>query len=76
MFSISSFEIINVAVPDPKIFLRIPMPAADTAAVSPNGIKTLSVDGLRKFFINDKPVFINGPKSVQEIHLIVLFQKF
>ena len=41
MSSISSFDIISVVVPNPKIFLCIPASAADTAAVNPNGIKAL-----------------------------------
>ena len=40
MSSISSFDIISVVVPRPKIFLRIPASAADAAAVNSNGIKT------------------------------------
>ena len=38
---ISSFEIINVAVPDAHIFLWIAASFADAAVVRPNGIKTL-----------------------------------
>ena len=45
MFSISSFDIINVGVPDPIIFLCIPASTADAAAVNPNGIKTLLANG-------------------------------
>ena len=41
MSSISSFDIIGVVVPDPKIFLCILASAADAAALKPNGIKTL-----------------------------------
>ena len=32
-------------------------------AVSPNGIKTLSANGLSTFFMKSNPVFSNGPKS-------------
>ena len=39
MSSISSFEIISVAVPEPSIFLCIPVSAVDAVAVNPNGIK-------------------------------------
>ena len=46
MSSISSFYIISVVVPDPKIFLCIPASAADAAAVYRNGIKTLLAIGL------------------------------
>ena len=35
----SSFDIISVVAPAPKIFLCIPASAADAAAVSPNGMK-------------------------------------
>ena len=37
---------------------------ADTVAVNPNGIKTLSANGLNTFFINDKPGFSNGRGSL------------
>ena len=40
MSSISSFDIISAAVPEPKIFLCIPVSAPDAASVSHNGIKT------------------------------------
>ena len=40
MTSISSVDIISVAVPDPRIFfLCLPASAADAGAVNPNGIK-------------------------------------
>ena len=64
MSSISSFDIISVAVLDPKIFLCIPASSADAAAVNPNGIKTLLANGLIRFFINRRPVFNNGPRSL------------
>ena len=38
--------------------------AADAAAVNPNGTKTLIANGLIRFFINGKPVFSNGPRSL------------
>ena len=42
MSFISSFDIISVVVPDPKmILLCIPASTADAAAVNPKGIKTL-----------------------------------
>ena len=40
--TIFSFEIVNVVLSDWKIFLWIAASVADTAAVNPNGIKTLS----------------------------------
>ena len=39
MSSISSFDIISVAVPEPNIVLCIPTSAADAASVNNNGIK-------------------------------------
>ena len=36
---ISSFEIINVVIPDANIFLSITASIADAAAVNPNDIK-------------------------------------
>ena len=41
MPSISLFEFISVAFPDPKTFLFIPAFAADVAALNPKWIKTL-----------------------------------
>ena len=70
MSSISSFDIISVVLceaasnrwPDPKTFWCIPASYADAAAVNPNGIKTLLVNGLIIFSINGSPVFNNGPR--------------
>ena len=60
---ISSYETINVVIPDQKIFSWIAASvAAAAAAVNPNGIKTLSTNGFSTFFIKDKPAFSNGPK--------------
>ena len=64
MSFISSFDIISVVVPDPKIFLCIPASAADAAAVNPKGIKTLLANGLITFFISGNPVFSYGPRSL------------
>ena len=52
-----SFENAIVVVPYPKTFSWISTSVADTAAVNPNGIKTLLSNGLSTFFIKDKPVF-------------------
>ena len=49
------------------------MSVTDVAAVNPNCIKTLLVNGWSKFFINGNLVFSNGRKSLPEILLIVLF---
>ena len=43
----SSFEIIDVATPDPNIFLQIAEYVADAAGVNPNGINTLLAIGLK-----------------------------
>ena len=51
MSFISSFEIINVVVPDPKIFFWIAASVAYAADVNPNGIKTVLANGLSTFFI-------------------------
>ena len=64
MSSISLFDIINVVVHEPKIFLCIPASAPDAAAVNPYGIKTLLADGLITYFTNGNPVFNNGPRSL------------
>ena len=45
MSFISSFDIVRVIVPDPKIFLCYPASATDAAAVTSKGIKTLSANG-------------------------------
>ena len=46
------------------IFLCIPTSAADAAAVSPKGIKTLLTDGFITFFIDGNPVFSKGPSNL------------
>ena len=38
--------------------------ATDAAVVNSNGIKMLLANGLSKFFIKDKPIFSNGPRSL------------
>ena len=45
-------------------FFCIPVFAADTTTVNPNGIKTLLAKSLITFFINGNPVFNNGPISL------------
>ena len=61
---IYSFEIIKVVVPEPSISFCIPASATDTAAVNPNGIKSLFANDLIAFFINGNPVFNNGPRNL------------
>ena len=65
IISNSSFENINVAVPDQKIFYWIAASVADTAAVNPNGAKTLLANGISTLFINGKPAVINGLKKMR-----------
>ena len=60
---ISSFEIINVVIPDPKILFWIVASVADAAA-DPNGIKAPLAIGLSTLFIEGKPVSSNGLKSL------------
>ena len=38
--------------------------AADAAVISPKGIKILLTNGLITFFINENPVFSNGPSNL------------
>ena len=47
---------------------------ADTVAVNPNGIKTLSANGLNTFFINDKPGLVTVEVVCQNVLLTVLLQ--
>ena len=61
---ILSFDIISVVVLESKFFLSIPASAAEVAAVNPNGIKILLANVLIKFFINNNPVYNNGPRSL------------
>ena len=64
MSFISSFDIISVVVPDPKMLLCIPASTADAAAVNPKGIKILLANDLITFFISGNPAFSNGPRSL------------
>ena len=38
--------------------------AADPTAVNANGINTLLANGLITFFINENPLFSNGPRNL------------
>ena len=60
---ISSFDIITVVLPDPKIFLWIAESVSDAESVNLNGIKILLASGLSTFPIKGNPVFSNAPKS-------------
>ena len=59
MPSFSSFDIISVVVPKPKIFFCIPASAADAAAVNPNEIETFLANGLIKKKICNLLIIIN-----------------
>ena len=69
---ISLFEVISVircaksesCMPDPITFFQITASVADSSAFNLNGIKKHLADGLSSFFIKDKHVFSNGPKSL------------
>ena len=50
-----------------RSFLCVPASAADAPAVNPKEIKTLLGNGSFTFFINDNPVFSNGPRSLPRI---------
>ena len=43
---------------------------SDTAAVNPNGIKTLLANGLSTFPIKGNPVFSHGPKKLLIVHFM------
>ena len=68
MSSIWSFDIISVVLPDPKVFLGIPLPAADAAALNPKGIKTFLANGLIAFFNSGNLVFSNGSYNLPRKH--------
>ena len=71
MSSVSSFDIINVVVPEHKIFLCISASAADAATLNPNGIKTFLANGLITFLLMVILFLIMEQKVYQEILLIV-----
>ena len=58
MSSISSFEIIKVVFPDPRVFLFISASVADAAAVNQSIPRGFITD-----FNKANPVFSNGPKN-------------
>ena len=73
MSSISSFDIIRIVIPDPKIFLCIPASAADVAAVNTNGINTLLTNGLGIFLLVVNQFLVMHREVYQKILLIILF---
>ena len=70
---ISTFEIINVVILDPKIFFLKAASVTVAAAVNPNGIKTLLANNVNTFFLKGKPVLVMDLKVYLKILLIVLF---
>ena len=64
MSLISSFYAISVVIRYPNIFSWFPALSADVAGVNPNGTNTLVVDSVCRFFINGRPTFMNGPRSL------------
>ena len=68
---ISSFKFINVvfggakpeACPDLTFFKGF-FASVAAAVVNINSIKTLLASGYNKLFLNGKPVFINGPRTL------------
>ena len=65
ILAISSFEILNVLIPDSKNFFWIAIFSAAAATVNPSSVKTLLAIGSSTYFIKDKSVFSNGLKSLQ-----------
>ena len=61
---ISSFEIINAAVPDPNNFLWINASVSDATADNPNGIKTLFAYVLSTFPTKGHSIVSNGSESL------------
>ena len=61
---ISSFEIMNVVIPDLKTYFWIVASVADAAAVVHNDIKILLANSFRSFSIKGKLVFDNSPRSL------------
>ena len=55
---------------EPNIFLLIAASVPDAAAVFPNGIKPLLVNGLSTFFFKGNPVFSNGSKSFPDCPIL------
>ena len=66
MSFVSSFDIVSAVVPDPKIFLCILASAPAAAAVYPDRIKTLLAYCLITVFIDGKPVFSRGSRSLPD----------
>ena len=65
--STSSFEIINIVIPNPEIFLCIPASVGGATDANPNSIKTVLAYGVSTFFIKGKPVFSNSPRGLPRI---------
>ena len=63
---VSSFKIINVPIPDPKMAISV----VDAVAANANGIQRLLAYGLSTVPIKDKLLFSNGPKDLPRNSLI------
>ena len=68
--------IINVVIPDSKIFLCIPMSVADSPAINPNDIITSLANDLSNglFFIKNRIVFRMAEEVYVEVIQIALFE--
>ena len=64
MSLISSFDVISIVIPDPKMFFWIAASVPDTVGIEPNCIKTLLTNVYRAPFIKGRPVFSNTPKTL------------
>ena len=64
---ISTFEIINLVILDPKIFFLKAASVIVAAAVNPNGIKTLLANSVSTFFLKGKPVLVMDLKVYLKI---------
>ena len=61
---VSSFGIISVVLPDPKVFFWVATSVADAPAFNPNGIKTLLACSLSTFSMKDKLDFSNDSRGI------------
>ena len=67
-----SFEVINVVMSDQTNFIWKAASLAEGAAVNPNDIRTLLVNGVNTFFINDK---LNLSKWARKLNKRPLFSQ-
>ena len=64
MSLISSFDVISIVIPDPKMFFWIAASVPDTVGIKPYGVKALLTNVYRAHFIKGRPVFSNTPKNL------------